>query len=192
MPRAIALAILMAGATARAGSPSRFESEPDQALATLLLAVGEQQIAVTSSSLEWSMALFGDGSAQVRLRIPIESLKSGHPEVDAALRRWLRADEHPALEIEGTARPARATAPLDGTVALCGTARPLRTPLTAARFGPMVALRASFTIDLDAFGIERLRVGGVPVERSVEVTVAARLRASPASVMAGGVVRRSR
>lgn len=161
-----------------------YQVERDQVLVTYQLAFGRQQLSGTSRSLDWSVSALPDGSAQVRLRVPLESFQSGHPRIDALLRELADAEHHPAVELEGVVKANE----FQGTIALHGKSQPFNIPLTLTRIGSMVAVRSAFTIDLGAFAIVPPAIESLVVERKIEVSFAARLRVHPDAVTSGGVV----
>jgi polyisoprenoid-binding protein YceI len=182
MSAAIVLAAAAGPALAQSGV--RYQVEPDQVLVTYQVSFGRQQLSGISRSLDWSVSALPDGTAQVRLRVPIDSFESGHPGIDALLRAVAESDRHPAVELDGVVKANE----FQGTIAFHGKAFPLTVPLTLSRIGSMVAVRTSFSLDLATFGIAPPAVDSQPIERRVEVSFAARLRVHPGAVTSGGVV----
>jgi polyisoprenoid-binding protein YceI len=166
---------------------ARYVLEPDQVLVSYQATLGKHQISGVSTRLEWRVTAFPDGSAQVWLQVPIESFKSGHPQLDEELRRAMGAGEHATIEVEGIAK-AGAPIRFEGTVTMNGVQRPFHTVLMLSRAGAQLAVRTAFAIELDSFAVVRpAQIGG-----TVEVDFAARLRIHPQAAIAGGMVNSKR
>ena len=93
-----------------------------------------------------------------------------------------------ASEIDGLATAGR----FEGTLSLRGVARPIALSLTIDRQRATLAVRASFNLNLESFGVALPAVGLLPVDKHVEVTFAARLHAHPGAVVSGGSIRAQR
>jgi hypothetical protein len=156
--------------------------EPDQIQIAYELKMGTRQISGVSHELEWTVLAFDDRSAQVHLRVPIDSFDSGHPDFDSRLRAALDARQHPFAEIEGALRPGR----LEGTLDLRGVKRPVSIHLTIERVAGNVIAAGSFAIDLSDYGVA---LEGVDPHASIDLVV--RLVAAPGVVLAGGFTRQT-
>src|SRR3989442_10964031 len=88
--------LILAAAGARA---EELEVEPDQALITVDAAAGSKQLSAVSRSLEWKMIAYGGDRAEVHARVPLDSFDSGHPQLDAALRKAGDWTGHPVAEL---------------------------------------------------------------------------------------------
>jgi polyisoprenoid-binding protein YceI len=154
--------------------------EPDQVQIAYELKIGSHQISGVSHAIEWQTETLDSDRVQVRLSVPIASFDSGHPEIDAAVRRALDAEHHPFAVLEGVALRDR----LEGTLELAGVARPIAVRLHVERLDGSVIGAASFAVDLADYG---LALPGV--DRKVSVDAIVRLVASRNAVLAGGVAR---
>ena len=150
---------------------------PDQVLIAYEMKMGARQISGVSHELECSGLALGDERARVRLRVPIDSFDSGHPDFDSQVRRAIGADDHPFVQIEGIAQQGR----LEGTLDLAGVARPIAARLQADRDGDRIVAAASLAIDLRDYGIA---IEGVDPHVSIDAIV--RIAARPDAVLAGG------
>lgn len=168
----------------------RYDLEPDQVLMTYQVSFGRHQVSGTSRSLEWSISPLPGGSAQLRLRVPIESFQSGHPKLDELLRRAVDSERYPFVEIEGVARAGASPVQFAGTIGVRGVTRPISTSLHLQRIRSMVAVWTSFSVDVDALGIALPAVETSRPEKKVDITFAARLRAHPSAVASGGFLNR--
>lgn len=173
-------------------STERYDLEPDQLLLTYEAAFGKHQVSGVSRALEWSATTLLDGSAQVRLRVPVASFESGHARLDEELRRVIDANQYPIIEVEGTAKAGSLPIRFEGTVTFHGVTRPLVASLSLTRMGARVAVRTSFTIDLKAFDVAPPAIDATPVEDRIAVEFIARLRVHPRSVVSGGVLNSAR
>ena len=154
--------------------------EPNQVQISYQLKMGTRPISGVSHALEWSLQALEDESAQVRLRVPIDSFDSGHRDFDSLLRAALDSEQHPFAEVEGTVRGGR----LDGTLVLRGVERPVSIRLGIERAGGNVIAAGSFAIDLRDYGVV---LHGVDPHASIDVVL--RLVAAPGVVLAGGFTR---
>ena len=154
--------------------------EPDQIQIAYELKMGTREISGVSHELEWTVLAVDDQSAQVHLRVPIDSFDSGHLDFDSLLRRTIDSKHHPFAQIEGVARQGR----LDGTLDLAGVVRPVTVLLHTERVAGNLIAVASLAIDLREYG---LALEGVDPHASVDVIV--RLVSSPDAVLAGGFTR---
>ena len=151
--------------------------EPDQVQISYELKLGTRQISGVSHALEWSFWAIDAESAQVRLRVPVDSFDSGHGDFDSALQGALAAKEYPLVEVEGTVRDGL----LDGTLSLRGVERPVSIRLGIQHLGGKVIAAGAFTIDLREYGVV---LEGVEPIANIEVVV--RLLAAPGAALAGG------
>src|SRR5260221_3711789 len=118
--------------------------EPDQVFITYGMKMGTRQVSGVSRELEWSFVALDDAHALMRVRVPIDSFDSGHDDFDSALRKAIRSDRHPFVQIDGIARQGQ----IDGTLELAGVSRPVSVRLHAERVAGNVIAVASLTIDL--------------------------------------------
>jgi polyisoprenoid-binding protein YceI len=154
--------------------------EPHQVQISYRLKIGTQPISGVSHTLEWSLEALDDESAQVRVRVPVDSFDSGHRDFDSLLRAALDSRQHPFAEVQGTVRHGR----LDGTLVLRGVERPVSIRLAIERAGGNVIAAGSFATDLRDYGVV---LRGVDPHASIDVAV--RLVAAPGVVLAGGFTR---
>jgi polyisoprenoid-binding protein YceI len=176
--RAVRFALLIAAPSPE--SLVQYDLEPDQVLVTYQVPMGKHQLSGVSTQLDWTVTSMPDGSAQVQLSVPVPSFSSGHPQIDEALTRAL--GEQASIEVAGIAKPGSGPVHFDGTVTMHGKAQPFHTTLHLTRLGSRLAVRTSFAIDLDSFGIARPAEFGA----KVDVEFAARLRVHPRAVISGG------
>ena len=153
--------------------------QPEQALVTYEAQVGGGQISGVSHSLEWSATALTPQSAQIRLRVPIDSFDSGHADFDSQLRAAVDSARFPAVEVQGVARQDR----FEGTISLHGVTRPFAVHVDVARADDRVIASASFQIDLREFDVSLPSAGS-----KISVDFVARLTASPQAVVSGGIL----
>ena len=170
----------------------RYSLEPDQVLVTYQVALGPSDISGVSSSLEWSLVALPGGAMQVRLRVPVDSFRSGHSALDSALREAFESRRFPMVEVEGVARAGESPLRFDGTLTLHGVVHPLSASVTAVRAGSMVVVRSSFDIDVSLFGLSHPPSRLPRLGNRVKIDFLARLRAHRDAVASGGVVNGSR
>jgi polyisoprenoid-binding protein YceI len=156
--------------------------EPDQVQIAYQLKMGTGEISGVSHELDLTVLAIDDQSAQVHLRVPIDSFDSGHPDFDSRLRAALDARQHPFAEIEGALRPGR----IEGTLDLRGVKQPVSIQLTIERVAGNVIAAGSFAIDLRDYGVA---LEGVDPHASIDLVV--RLVAAPGVVLAGGFTRQT-
>ena len=171
--RRLILAVLLAAAGAA------LAEESDQVLVTYEVAAGGGRISGVSRSMVWSVTHLSDGTAQVLLRVPAGSFKSGHEGFDALVREALDAEHHPFVEAEGLIRGGRFT----GTLTLRGVASPLSVPVTVVRAGPQLVVNTTFAFDLAQYGIAIPSAGS-----RVTIDFVTRVSADPGAVEAGGAL----
>ncbi len=159
------------------GSAARAES--DQVLVTYEAKVGATQISGVSHSLQWSAVALGPDSAQIQLRIPVESFDSGHPDFDALLRAAAQSDRHPFIEVEGVARGKSFV----GTVTLRGVSRPLQVRIGVVHLDGRLVIDTAFPLELAEFGIV---VPGAASKVAIEFV--GRFPDEPRAVISGGAV----
>lgn len=164
----------------------QYDVEQDQVLISYQVDFGRHQISGVSRRLEWSITASMDGSAEIRLQVPVDSFESGHPQLDQELRRAMGRDA--AIEIEGVAKMGRSPVRFEGTVTLHGVRQPFHTELTLSRIGSRIAVRTAFSLDLASFGVAR----PAEIGSKVDVDFAARLRIHPRAVISGGMVNAKR
>jgi polyisoprenoid-binding protein YceI len=155
--------------------------EPDQVLITYEVKAGAHQLSGVSHQLEWQAQAIDGDRTQVRLRVPIASFQSEHPEFDAALRKAADAANNPYVVIEGIAKREG----FEGTLELAGVARPIAIPLHIQSVQGSLIASASFNVDLAEYG---LALPGAETRAKIEAIV--RLVASPRAILAGGAVGR--
>ena len=153
--------------------------EGDQVLITYQAQVGTREVSGVSHALQWSATALGPDSAQVKLRVPIDSFDSGHREFDALLRAAAQSDRHPFVEVEGIAHGST----FDGTITLRGVSRPLRLELGLARLDGRLVVNASFNLDLSEFGIALPSAG-----RRLAIDFVGRFPDEPRAVISGGAL----
>jgi polyisoprenoid-binding protein YceI len=168
---AAAFVALLSGAAARA--------ESDQVLISYEAKLGATQISGVSHSLQWSAVALGPDSAQVQLRIPVESFESGHPDFDALLRAAAQSEQHPFIEVEGVANGKS----FEGTVTVRGVSRPLQLRIGVVHLDGRLVINAAFPLDLAAFGVV---VPGAASKVSIEFV--GRFPDEPRAVISGGAV----
>src|SRR5712692_8219902 len=157
--------------------PGAHAEEAGQVLIAYQASVGTHQISGVSHVLQWSATALASDAVQVELRVPIDSFESGHPEFDALLKAAAEAERYPFIEVEGVARNSQ----FEGTLALRGVSRPLRIQISVVRLGAHWVTHATFTLDLNDFGIS------LPsVDRHVSIGFDSRFAVSPQAVLSGG------
>jgi polyisoprenoid-binding protein YceI len=172
---ALFLVLLLAVPAARAEE----DEEAGQVLIAYQASVGAHQISGVSHALQWNATALAPDGAQVRLRVPIDSFESGHPGFDALLKAAAEAERYPFIEVEGVARGGR----FEGTLALRGVSRPLQIHIGVVQSAGHWVTNATFTLDLNDFGISLPSVG-----RRIAVDFVSRFPVSPQAVIGGGAV----
>ena len=175
----VLFAAVLAAASVRADELEGDRADAEQVQVTWRATLGETQASGTSRTLEWSRLALAGGDSQVRFLIPIASFASGDAAQDAKVRAALESARHPYLVIAGQVHGAR----FDGTVTLHGVTRPLAIPLELSRKGQTLTTRATFKVDVRAFGV-------TPTQpcSEVEFELFARLQANPQVVISGGMI----
>ncbi|HEY6004526.1 MAG TPA: YceI family protein [Anaeromyxobacter sp.] len=141
----------------------------------------------TSSTIEGKAVLRPDGQAIAMVRIPMASFDSGDRNRDSNMREAVDAARHPFVVLKGAMRlgaelPAAARAltvetRMEGEVELHGVRKSVVVPLQI-QLSPDGTARArgSFTVSLDAFGIERPSLLFVKIDDACRIEVDLALR----------------
>jgi hypothetical protein len=153
-----------------------FRAESDQVLITVEATARGRPVSAVSRSLEWSLTVFDDRRAHLRLSIPLGSF-SGRDEIVAVLRRAAGGSEDAALEMEGEIEDGRFT----GELTLNGSTRRLSVPVTLVRAGDGMIAHTRFALDLREYGLAL-----PPLDGAATLELAARLQSSPRAVFSAG------
>jgi polyisoprenoid-binding protein YceI len=142
MKIALPLAVLLAGASARA--ERRWSVEPGQTLVSMDAA----QFSAFSHGLSGALEEQDDGSVRLVLRIPMETLTTGDTAQDGTVPR----EGELVLELSG--RPSGdANIDFEGTITVREVAKPVKFRLSVARSETVIFGHAVVTVHLREFGI---------------------------------------
>lgn len=121
----------------------------------------------TGVALQYSgeARLEGGRPAEVRVRVPVDALRTGNDARDRDMRRLLGAPRgrdivFRAQSFDGPPLPERGTArgTLHGTLRVRGVEREVEVPVSYGRDGPRAQVSGAFPVDIRGFGIEPPRV----------------------------------
>ncbi|MGC4121592.1 MAG: YceI family protein [Myxococcales bacterium] len=162
----------------------------DTAASTLTYAIVHKlhKVAAESREVEGKAALTSDGKVQVQVRAPIRSFKSGDANRDSHMEEVLETSKHSHVTFKGVGQltapasfPAVTEVTLQGQLEFHGRKRAENVPVKVEWASATEArVKASFSVSLDAYEVERPSLLFIKIEDGCTVGVDVAVKAAPA------------
>ncbi|MGH3712282.1 MAG: YceI family protein [Micromonosporaceae bacterium] len=123
--------------------------------------------------------LLTDPAPVMRLRLPVDRLRSGNPLNDLQLRRVIESDRYPEITGEATGvEPSGTGYRVTGALTFHGTTRTVTDQITVAADGDGLVIEGGHEFDITDYGVNPPKILMLRVHP--EVTVRIRAEAEPA------------